>query len=93
MQPSSDRKIPWPRIGQNVTLKSGAKGHVISIARGADALRARTEVEILILSASMQTELGANWMNLYYEATIVREPNDVIEVVTPREVASVSDMD
>jgi len=88
-----ERRIPWPRIGQNVHLKSGATGHVISIARGADALRGRTDVEILMLGVTMQTELGANWMNDYYEATIVKDKDDAIEVVTPKEVQSVTDQD
>lgn len=86
----TERPIPWPRVGQGVKLRSGAVAEVLSVARGIDALRSKTEIEILVLGPTMQAAIGANWMNLYYEAT-VQLPSMALLVVTPREVVEVVD--
>lgn len=84
----TERPIPWPRIGQNVKLRSGAVAEVLSVARGIDALRSKTEIEILMLGPSMQSAIGSNWMNLYYEATVQLQ-NMALLIVTPRDVVEV----
>jgi len=83
-----ERPIPWPRIGNSVLLKSGHTVEVLTVIRGADALRSKTEFEILMLGPTMQAAVGSDWMNLYYEATVQYE-NEKIAVVTPREVKSI----
>jgi len=85
-----ERKIPWPRVGQSVRLKSGVVGEVVTILRGVDALRSKNEMEILMLGPSMQIAVGANWMNLYYEATIQLH-DYALMIVTPREVIEAFD--
>lgn len=79
-----------PRIGQFVVLRSGARGEVLSVAKSVDALRAKSEAEIMILAPDMMATMGADWMDRYYEAT-VQLTNSTILVVTPRDVASAYD--
>jgi hypothetical protein len=77
-----------------VQLKSGQEGEVLTVARGADALRGKGEVEILLLAATMQAEFGVNWPALYYEATVmVHTPSSPLVTATPRDVVSVKDPD
>lgn len=84
--PDQDR----PRIGQWVILKSGQHAEVLSVTRSGDALRSKSEVEVLLIGPVMSAELGADWMNRYYEATIQHGGGTgKIEIVTPRDVAEV----
>ena len=83
-----NRRIPWPRVGQEVRLKSGVVGQVLTVQRGVDALRGKTDVEIWVLAPEMQSLVGADWSDLYYEAT-VQLASEALLVVTPMDVAEV----
>lgn len=88
----ADGWIGPPRVGQIVVLKDGRRGEVATVLRGADALRTKREVEMLLLTASMRAEMGAGWANLYYEATVLIEDTaPIIVTVTPNKVAAVED--
>lgn len=81
-----------PRVGQLVKLYNGQVGEVIDIIKGADCLRIKTEVEVLTLGPTMQAAMGSNWMNAYYEATIMFQSGR-IAVVTPKDVERIADQD
>lgn len=83
-------EVERPRIGQRVELHSGHHGEVLAVVKSVDALRAKTEAEVLILGASMTAAIGMDWMNRYYEATVQLDSGK-IEIVTPREVARAYD--
>lgn len=79
-------------MGQGVRTRHGKIGDVVVVLRGVEALRPKTEVQILELGPSMMASLGTNWMNLYYEATI-QLPNMEMVVVTPRDVEEILEGD
>jgi hypothetical protein len=81
-----------PEVGQRLVLKNGHEGEILMILRAADALRHKTEVELLVLGPVMQAELGADWMSHYYEASVQLD-NARFVTVTPRDVRSVHDPD
>lgn len=81
-----------PRIGQWVETKGGVHGEVLAVTKGADALRAKTELQILVLGPSMMAAIGSDWMRLYYEATVQLD-NGRLEVLTPRDVARIYEKD
>ncbi len=84
--------VPRPQIGQRVVTKAGIHGEVLAVVKAADALRAKTEIQILVLGPSMMASLGSDWMQRYYEATVQLD-NGKLEVLTPRDVAEVYEPD
>lgn len=84
--------VPRPRVGQIVTLKNGHQGEVMTVIRGAHALRGKGEVEMMLLASTMQSEYGVTWYDVYYEANVQLDlPDAPIVVVTPRDVVSAKD--
>lgn len=71
-----------------MTLKSGREADVLTVIRGVDVLRSKTELQILELGPTMMAAIGADWMNLYYEATVQLLHNSQVITVTPRDVES-----
>jgi len=67
-------------------------GQVLTVLRGVEALRGKTDVEVLVLAAEMQTLVGADWSGLYYEAT-VQLVSDALLLVTPMDVVEVIPLD
>jgi hypothetical protein len=82
----------WPRVGQKILTRHGKIGDVVVVLRGVEALRPKTEIQILELVPSMMASLGSDWMNRYYEATI-QLPTMEMVIVTPRDVDSILDGD
>lgn len=49
---------------------------------------------MLLLAASLRSELGPDWANIYYEATVlIRDSLSTIETVTPNKVVAVEEPD
>ncbi len=85
-------EVERPRIGQWVVTKAGIHGEVLAVAKASDALRAKTEVQLILLGPSMMAAIGADWMQSYYEATVQLD-NGKLEVLTPRDVARIYEPD
>ena len=78
-----------PRVGQVVILKNGRRAEVISVLPGRDAIKQKSEMDVLVMTTRLQAIFGQQWLESYYEATVY-QGSDML-VVTPIDVESVID--
>ena len=82
---------PRPRVGQHVKLKNGKVAQIVTVRKARDVLNTKTEVEAMLMGPTCKAIFGSEWLDIYYEASVILPGENDVRWVTPTDVESIVD--